>query len=128
MTERRTVLVVDDDARIREYLETLAARHGYRVYTAEDEESAILEINRLQPDLIILDAILPGIDGLETLRRIKLQAPSIPVVMLSGHGQARTIVEAMRLGAADFLRKPFDVEELELAFSRRSRIARWRRR
>ena len=57
-------------------------------------------------------------DGLETLRQLKQRIPDVPVVMLSGHGQARTIVEAMRLGASDFLRKPFEVEELELAFQK----------
>ncbi len=57
-------------------------------------------------------------DGLETLRELKQRMPEVPVVMLSGHGQARTIVEAMRLGASDFLRKPFEVEELELAFQK----------
>ncbi|MGY8737576.1 MAG: sigma-54-dependent transcriptional regulator, partial [bacterium] len=67
---------------------------------------------------ITLDAVLPGIEGLETLRRLKQRAPEVPVIMLSGHGQARTIVEAMRLGASDFLRKPFEAEELELAFSK----------
>jgi two-component system response regulator AtoC len=58
------------------------------------------------------------VDGLETLRQLKSRLPDVPVVMLSGHGQARTIVEAMRLGATDFLRKPFEVEELELAFQK----------
>jgi len=57
-------------------------------------------------------------DGLETLREFKKRMPEVPVVMLSGQGQARTIVEAMRLGASDFLRKPFEVEELELAFQK----------
>jgi two-component system response regulator AtoC len=57
-------------------------------------------------------------DGLETLKRLKQRVPDVPVVMLSGHGQARNIVEAMRLGASDFLRKPFEVEELELAFQK----------
>jgi len=118
MSERTTVLVIDDDPGIREYLETLATRQGYGVYTAEDGESALNELDQVRPDIITLDAVLPGIDGLETLRRLKQRAPEIPVVMLSGHGQARTIVEAMRLGAADFLRKPFEVEELELAFAK----------
>jgi two-component system response regulator AtoC len=67
---------------------------------------------------VTLDVVLPGMDGIETLRQIKQRLPNVPVVMLSGHGQARTIVEAMRLGASDFLRKPFEVEELELAFQK----------
>jgi len=61
---------------------------------------------------------LPGMDGLAVLTELKKRVPDVPVVMLSGHGQARNIVEAMRLGASDFLRKPFEVEELELAFQK----------
>ncbi len=116
MTGQVTVLVIDDDPGIRDYLETLATRQGYRVFTAADGESALEGLSTTRPDLITLDAVLPGMDGLETLRRIKKRVPEVPVIMLSGHGQARTIVEAMRLGATDFLRKPFEVEELELAF------------
>jgi two-component system response regulator AtoC len=118
MAEQTTVLVIDDDPGIREYLETLATRQGYGVYTASDGESALADLERTCPDLITLDAVLPGMDGLETLRQIKQRMPEVPVIMLSGHGQARTIVEAMRLGASDFLRKPFEVEELELAFQK----------
>ena len=118
MNERTTVLVIDDDPGIREFLETLARRQGYGVHTAEDGESALEKLDQIRPDIITLDAVLPGIEGLETLRRLKQRAPEVPVIMLSGHGQARTIVEAMRLGASDFLRKPFEAEELELAFSK----------
>jgi two-component system, NtrC family, response regulator AtoC len=116
MVEQTTVLVIDDDSGIREYMEALAARQGYGVHTAVDGETALAELDETRPDIITLDAVLPGMDGLETLRRIKQRMPEVPVIMLSGHGQARTIVEAMRLGACDFLRKPFEVEELELAF------------
>ena len=115
MTEQLTILVIDDDPGIRDYLETLATRQGYGVYTAADGETALAGLDKTSPDLITLDAVLPGMDGLETLRRLKQRVPDVPVIMLSGHGQARMIVEAMRLGATDFLRKPFEVEELELA-------------
>jgi two-component system response regulator AtoC len=111
-------LVIDDDPSIREYLETLATRQGYDVFAAEDGERALEMLQDTRPDIVTLDAVLPGMDGLETLRQMKKLIPDIPVIMLSGHGQARTIVEAMRLGASDFLRKPFEVEELELAFQK----------
>lgn len=116
MNEQFRVLVIDDDPGIREYLQALASRQGYRVFAAADGEEALERLEETRPDIVTLDAILPGMDGLETLRRLKQRMPEVPVVMLSGHGQARTIVEAMRLGASDFLRKPFEVEELELAF------------
>jgi two-component system, NtrC family, response regulator AtoC len=81
-------------------------------------EEALDRLSEIRPDLVTLDVVLDGMDGIETLRRLKKRLPDVPVIMLSGHGQARTIVEAMRLGAADFLRKPFEVEELELAFQK----------
>jgi two-component system response regulator AtoC len=112
------VLVIDDDPGIREYLQALASRQGYRVFAAADGEEALEKLDETRPDIVTLDAVLPGMDGLETLRCLKQRAPEVPVIMLSGHGQARTIVEAMRLGASDFLRKPFEVEELELAFAK----------
>jgi DNA-binding NtrC family response regulator len=112
------VMVIDDDPGVRDYMEALVSRQGYRVYAAADGEQALARLDDVRPDLVTLDVVLPGMDGLETLRRIKQRMPEVPVVMLSGHGQARNIVEAMRLGASDFLRKPFEVEELELAFQK----------
>ena len=118
MKEDVTVLVIDDDPGIRDFLQTLAMRQGYGVHTAVDGETALANLDRVRPDIITLDAVLPGMDGLETLRLIRKSQPEVPVIMLSGHGQARTIVEAMRLGASDFLRKPFEPEELELSLKK----------
>jgi two-component system response regulator AtoC len=118
MSERFDVLVIDDDPGVREYMEALVSRQGYRVSAAADGESALASLNERKPDLITLDVVLPGMDGLAMLAELKRRLPDVPVVMLSGHGQARNIVEAMKLGASDFLRKPFEVEELELAFQK----------
>jgi two-component system response regulator AtoC len=118
MAQSYRMLVIDDDPGLRDYLEALASSRGYQVFTAATGEEAIAALEQTQPDLITLDLVLPGMDGLETLRKIKERLADVPVVMLSGHGQARNIVEAMRLGASDFLRKPFEVEELEVAFSK----------
>ena len=118
MAEQFRVLVIDDDPGVRDYMEALVSRQGYRVFAVADGEQALSTLDETQPDVVTLDVVLPGIDGLETLSRLKQRLPEVPVVMLSGHGQARTIVEAMRLGASDFLRKPFEVEELELAFQK----------
>jgi two-component system response regulator AtoC len=112
------MLVVDDDDGLREYLQALASSRGFHVYAAPTGEEAIETLERSRPDLVTLDLVLPGMDGLETLKRLKERLPEVPVIMLSGHGQARSIVEAMKLGAADFLRKPFEVEELEVAFQK----------
>src|SRR5687768_7524162 len=88
------VLVIDDDPGVRDYMEALVSRQGYRVFVAADAEQALSRLDETRPDIVTLDVVLPGIDGLETLRTLKLRVPDVPVVMLSGHGQARNIVEA----------------------------------
>ena len=118
MAERFRVMVIDDDPGVREYMEALVTQQGYEVEAAADGEGALAKLDEACPDLITLDVLLPGMDGLATLAELKRRVPDVPVVMLSGHGQARNIVEAMKLGASDFLRKPFEVEELELAFQK----------
>ncbi len=118
MSHAFRVLVIDDDPGVREYLEALMSRQGYEVAAVAGGEEALERLAEIRPDLVTLDVVLEGMDGIETLRRLKKRLPEVPVIMLSGHGQARTIVEAMRLGASDFLRKPFEVEELELAFQK----------
>jgi two-component system response regulator AtoC len=118
MSDRFRVLVIDDDPGVRDYMEALVSRQGYDVTAVADGEEALGSLDATRPDLITLDVVLPGMDGLATLAELKKKVPDVPVVMLSGHGQARNIVEAMKLGASDFLRKPFEVEELELAFQK----------
>ena len=118
MSDAFRVLVIDDDPGVREYLQALMSRQGYEVFAEPGGEEALAGLGQSRPDLVTLDVVLEGMDGLETLRRLKKRLPDVPVIMLSGHGQARTIVQAMQLGAADFLRKPFEVEELELAFQK----------
>lgn len=113
------VLVVDDNDGIRGYLANLLELQGYRVDTAEDGRRALALIQGgADPDVVLLDVMMPGIDGLETLRRIRDFDPKIPVVMLSVVGKATTIVEAMRLGAANYLNKPFEEEELEVTLEK----------
>ncbi|MFQ5505448.1 MAG: sigma-54-dependent transcriptional regulator [Planctomycetota bacterium] len=118
MSQLFRVLVIDDDPGVRDYMEALVSRQGYDVLAVADGEQALQSLETSKPDLVTLDVVLPGMDGLQTLSELKKRLPDVPVVMLSGHGQARNIVEAMRLGASDFLRKPFEVEELELAFQK----------
>jgi two-component system response regulator AtoC len=116
---RRQILAVDDAEGIRTYLKNLLSLKGYEVLLAEDGARA-LELLRegAEPEVIILDVMMPGMDGLETLRRIREIRPVVPVIMLSVVGKASTIVEAMNLGAADYLNKPFEEEELEIAIHR----------
>ena len=108
---RKKVLVVDDEPGIRDSLRLLLKSH-FDVYTAEDGIEAISTFDQFSPDLILLDVMMPRLDGIETLKRIREKAPEIPVVMLTAANTVKTAVEAMKLGAVDYLNKPFDVEAL----------------
>ncbi len=108
------ILVVDDDPGVREYLEDFLGRRSYRVFTAASGEEALRTLSKTQPDLVTLDIAMPGMSGVETLRELRKQAPAVPVIVISGHGPARNIAEWRRLGATNFLRKPFTNEQLEL--------------
>jgi two-component system response regulator AtoC len=112
--ERRArVLVVDDAEGIRGYLANFLELQGYAVDTAQDGRSALALLEGgAAPDAVILDVMMPGIDGVETLRRIRELEDQVPVIMLSVVGKTSTIVEAMQLGASDYLNKPFEEEEL----------------
>jgi two-component system response regulator AtoC len=113
------ILVVDDSESIRGYLASLLGVQGHRVDTAEDGRRALGLIEAgAAPDLVLLDVMMPGLDGLETLRRIRERAPRVPVVMVSVVGNARTIVEAMRAGASDYVNKPFVESELAQVVAR----------
>lgn len=108
-TANQLVLVVDDEASIRRSLEGVLKDEGLSVILAEDGESAIRHLMNTRPALVLLDIWMPGMDGLETLRKIKEIHQDLPVVMISGHATISTAVAATRLGAMDFLEKPLDL-------------------
>jgi two-component system response regulator AtoC len=113
---RPQILAVDDAEGIRTYLKNLLGLRGYDVLLAEDGTEALdILAQGAAPQVILLDVMMPGMDGLETLSKIKDRRAEIPVIMLSVVGKAQTIVEAMNLGASDYLNKPFEEEELEIA-------------
>ncbi|MBI2876690.1 MAG: sigma-54-dependent Fis family transcriptional regulator [Candidatus Tectomicrobia bacterium] len=123
MRRSLSVLVVDDDAEMRSFLKTLLTlRWDHRVTMARGGIEALeLLKDELQPDLILLDICMPGMGGLEVLRQLdglKEPAGGPSVVILSGVEEIKTVVEAMRLGAVDYLKKPFEEEELEIAIHR----------
>jgi DNA-binding NtrC family response regulator len=106
------VLLVDDET---DFLATLAERletRGLRVSTAASGEDAVAKVDDQSFDLIVLDLAMPGIDGLETLKRIKAKQPDAEIIMLSGQGSIKTSIEAMKLGAEDFIEKPVNISEL----------------
>ena len=113
------VLIVDDTEGVRVYLANLLSSLGYSTQMAEGGSCAIELIESgLRPELILLDIMMPDMDGLETLRRLKTLDSDLSVVMVSVVGRAPTIVEAMRLGASDFINKPFEQEELAATLNR----------
>lgn len=116
MNQPTSILVVDDEDGIRNYLKTLLKLKGYDVSTLASGSEAIEFFTRNPPPaLILLDILMPDIDGLETLKRLRKIEKELPIIMLSCIGETRTIVEAMRSGATDYLNKPFEEAELEIA-------------
>jgi UDP-3-O-[3-hydroxymyristoyl] N-acetylglucosamine deacetylase len=113
-----TVLVVDDEERIRSSLRGILGDEGFRVLDTGDPAGVMELIAREHPALILLDIWMPDIDGIELLRRIKAERPEIHVIMISGHGNIQNAVAATRLGAADFIEKPFSVSGLLTSIER----------
>ena len=106
------VLIVDDE---EEYRETMAERlevRGYMVEKAENGIDALEKIEHANYDAIVLDFMMPGMDGLETLKRIRAQRPDLQVILLTGHATVKSGVEAIKMGAMDFLEKPAEIEAL----------------
>lgn len=105
------ILVVDDEPQIRRALRIALAGHGYQIDIAEDGEQALVALASRMPDAVVLDLVMPNIDGFEVLRQTRVWSP-IPIIVLSARGQERDKVEALDLGADDYLTKPFGMEEL----------------
>ena len=106
------VLVVDDEPPIRRFLRASLLAQGYDVMEAEDGEKALQEIRRRPADLLVLDLGLPGIDGLEVIRRLRGNGATVPIIVLSSRMDEAGKVEALDLGADDYVTKPFGMDEL----------------
>src|ERR1700722_20994088 len=107
----KTILIVDDEPAARYGLRR-ALEAKYRIAEADSAEAALTALNTEQPDLILLDVVLPGQSGLDFLRWMREQGSELPVLMVSALDTAKTAVEALHLGAADYLVKGFELEEL----------------
>jgi two-component system nitrogen regulation response regulator NtrX len=123
------ILVVDDERDIRELVAGVLEDEGYATRNAADSDSALEAIAERRPSLVLLDVWLQGsrLDGLELLDEIKRRDPSIPVLVISGHGNLDTAVAAIRRGASDFIEKPFEAERLLLMVARATETERLRR-
>jgi two-component system nitrogen regulation response regulator NtrX len=113
----RKILVVDDDTGIRDALRMILEYEGYQVLTAADGKTALSSLDSERVDAVLLDIKMPGMDGLETLDRIAEREAAPPVLMISGHGDIATAVEATRRGAVDFLEKPPERERILISLA-----------
>lgn len=125
MTER--ILIVDDDDALRESLEMILASEGYLVSTAEHGEAALARVDELPIDVVLCDVRMPGLDGFELLPQIARKLPGVPIVMMSAYGTADLAIEAMKLGAYDYVAKPFQPSEVLLTLRKARERERLRR-
>jgi DNA-binding NtrC family response regulator len=112
------ILIVDDELSIRESLSGWLQQDGYEVETAEDGPAALGRIQEKHYDIMLLDVKMPKMDGITVLKELKEKNPETAVVMMTAHGAIQDAVEAMKLGAYDYLLKPFDLEELSLTIEK----------
>lgn len=108
----RSVLIVDDQPGIRLLLEELFKRENYSVRLAKNGLEAFKKIGEEQPDCVLLDMKMAGIDGTEVLKRIKKDWPDVPVIMMTAYGELEKIEEVLALGAEKYFTKPFDIYEV----------------
>jgi two-component system response regulator AtoC len=111
-------LVVDDDAAVRWSLSETLAEEGHEVLAAESAEHALAQLAEYEPDVILSDIRMPGLDGIDLLMRVREQAPSVDVVLMTAYDDMPTVVRAMREGAFDFLVKPLESVELDAVLAR----------
>ena len=111
MKKHTNIMVVDDELAILRLLSRTLKEEGYNVVTAPDGESALSQLAKYKPDLIILDIMMPGLNGFEVLDIIRKRS-NIPVIMLTAIGEVTTIRDTLSLGADDYIKKPFGMLEL----------------
>ncbi len=111
MTQKRSILVVDDESSVREAIRMIL-KPKYEVYTAADGQEAIQCIQKEKIDIVTLDLKMPGLSGIDVLKKIKQHNMDIEVVVISGYGTPQNLQEATRQGAGDFITKPFHAPDL----------------
>jgi two-component system nitrogen regulation response regulator NtrX len=123
------ILVVDDESDIRELIAAILADEGYATRTAKDSDTTLAALVERRPSLLVLDIWLQGsrLDGIELLEEVKRRDPTLPVIIISGHGNIETAVGAIKRGAYDFIEKPFQAEQLLLVVARATETERLKR-
>ena len=118
------VVLIDDEERFLKTTQLLLEKEGCRVWTAADGSLGLALLKEKKVDVVVLDVKMPGMDGMEVLRRIKSDFPLVEVVMLTGHGTMETAIQGLKMGAADYLPKPCDIpllrEKVQEAYARRA--------
>jgi len=122
--ERLKILVVDDEKRVRDELDEFLTANNYIVFQAALPSHIFEIINKNNIDIMILDIRLPEMDGLEVLDKVKKSYPSLEVIMITGHGEMNSVIQAMRSGASDYLTKPFRLADVEYAIERTQKFIR----
>ncbi len=112
------ILILDDEVRITEKLKYHLEKRNFNVYTANTPNQGFEVLEKEQPGILILDIMLPGMNGLDVLKKVKEDFPNTEVIMISGYGDMDMVIEAMRKGASDFIRKPFQVMDIQVAVER----------
>jgi nitrogen regulation protein NR(I) len=112
LPEKKQVLIVDDEPNLRKILAAQLSRDGYEIMLAEDGEQGLAMLREHHIDLVVTDLKMPKVDGMALLREALRESPDLPIVMITAHGTVDTAVEALKLGAFDYLTKPFDKDEV----------------
>jgi DNA-binding NtrC family response regulator len=118
MSTKGRVVVIDDEVNAAAALETLLKEDGYEVTRAHDARAGLQLLEKEEPDVVLTDLRMPGMDGIELLSKIKEIRPETLVILMTAYGTVKTAVRAMKLGAEDYLGKPIDVEELEVVLQK----------
>ncbi|KPU27294.1 transcriptional regulator [Caloranaerobacter sp. TR13] len=114
----KRILIADDEKNMIWALKRALSKEGYDIITAENGRKAVEVFIEKEPSLVLLDLKMPEMDGIEALRRIKEYNSKIPVIILTAHGTTQTAVEAMKIGALDYISKPFDIDELKIVIKK----------
>lgn len=115
MASNAKILIVDDLKDIRFILSAILSKEGYKVITADNGSAAIELVGKKLPDVVVMDIVMPKIDGIEAMKRIKKFDPLIPIILITAYGRIDTAVHTVKLGAYDYITKPFDNEKLLIA-------------
>ncbi|MDO8836453.1 MAG: response regulator, partial [Vicinamibacterales bacterium] len=124
MTTMATVLLIDDDASLRRVTEYNLKDDGYAVITASDGREGLERFRAERVDLVLSDVRMPELDGMDLLPQLKAMQPDLPVIMLTAHGTIAAAVEAMQLGAFDYLTKPFTRDQLRASVRKALEVGR----